>query len=108
MKGSNHLEINENNSSVGEMKSSAHFGADDLQEKNETFNIIGNSEILMQLAKSNDLTKKLAEVFSGLVSKVKELEEKNGEINKENEELRVISYLLFEKILRYTKRKAIH
>lgn len=89
MKGNNCLEVNENYSLNGEMKSSAHFGTDDQQEKNETFCFNGNSEILMQLAKSNDITKKLAEVFSGLVAKIKELEEKNKEIKQENEELRV-------------------
>lgn len=69
---------------------SAHFGSPSLHSQKNEIPLENSHEILIQLAKSNDTTKKLAVVFSGMVSKIKQLEEDNNKLKMENDELLVL------------------
>ena len=68
-----------------ELNSSAHFGSGEDASPLQNPGNIDPTELKFQLTRSNNITKKLASVFSSLVSKIKDLEAQNSHITAENE-----------------------
>lgn len=77
---------------------SAHFGGEE-DDENSPDKSFDSNELHFQLMKSNNITKKLATVFSTLVAKIKDLELQNKNLSIENEEIKVFSVIMLSLLI---------